>query len=126
MTGERGTVTVTHVADTGTWLVVLEGEHDAFTAPMLHAQTDAVWSQAAHVVVDLQAAVFIDASVIRWLVCASRTLNANGATMDLVEDACGVASRVLDVTGLRRAIIDPAPAATPNRSSSPLEPSELA
>jgi anti-anti-sigma factor len=119
MTRAGGTVAVTPPEGTDTWLVTLAGEHDTSTVPMLDLQTEPVWAEAAHVVVDLSRVEFIDSSVLGWLLRAARALEANGAArMELIEDPGGFASRILDITGLRRAITDPAPASEPTPASS--------
>jgi anti-anti-sigma regulatory factor len=91
-----GTVTVTHCDASGTWLVALQGEHDLATVPLLEKQTSPVWPACNVAVIDLSETLFIDSSVIKWLLRSERALEASGAfTLSIVEGAPGsVAARL--------------------------------
>lgn len=97
MIAEPATVTVTRLDGNGTWVVALEGEHDAFAVPLLEERTDGVWPTCSLALVDLTAATFVDAAVIRWLL-RNRAAAVTASMAVVVRPEC-VASRVLDLAG---------------------------
>ena len=83
-------------------VVVVEGEHDIYTAPTLRERLDEALERRGGVVVDLTKATFVDSSVLGALLDARR--RAHDATQGFVVcvgDAVepGV-RRILDITGL--------------------------
>jgi anti-sigma B factor antagonist len=83
-------------------VVVVEGEHDIYTAPTLRERLDEAIGRGAGVVVDLTAATFVDSSVLGALLDARRrSLDAGQGFVVSVGDAVepGV-QRILDITGL--------------------------
>jgi anti-anti-sigma factor len=51
----------------GTWVLLLEGEHDLATLPQLHQKMQQVCSEGTSVVIDLTRTTFIDCRVVGWL-----------------------------------------------------------
>jgi anti-sigma B factor antagonist len=83
-------------------VVVVEGEHDIYTAPTLRERLDEAIGRGAGVVVDLTGATFVDSSVLGALLDARRrSLDAGQGFVVSVGDAVepGV-QRILDITGL--------------------------
>ncbi len=83
-------------------VVVVEGEHDIYTAPTLRDRLDEAIARGGGVVVDLTAATFVDSSVLGALLDARRrTLDASQGFVVCVGEAVepGV-QRILDITGL--------------------------
>jgi anti-sigma B factor antagonist len=83
-------------------VVVVEGEHDIYTAPTLRERLDEALARRGGVVIDLTAATFVDSSVLGALLEARRrALEAEQGFVVCVGDAVepGV-QRILDVTGL--------------------------
>jgi anti-anti-sigma regulatory factor len=102
VTGAPGTVTVTRLDGNGTWLVALEGEHDAFTVPQVQQRTREVWATCTLAIVDLTAATFIDAAVLGWLLRARAATETRGpAAFAIVERPDCFAGYVFGITQLR-------------------------
>jgi anti-sigma B factor antagonist len=83
-------------------VVVVEGEHDIYTAPTLRERLDEALAREGGVVIDLTGATFVDSSVLGALLEARRrALEAEQGFVVCVGDAVepGV-QRILDVTGL--------------------------
>jgi anti-sigma B factor antagonist len=83
-------------------VVVVEGEHDIYTAPALRERLDEALERGGGVVVDLTAATFVDSSVLGALLDARRrALDADQGYVVCVGDQVepGV-QRILDITGL--------------------------
>ena len=83
-------------------IVVIEGEHDIYTAPTLRERLDESLDRGGGVVVDLTGATFVDSSVLGALLDARRrALDAHQGFVVCVGDAVepGV-QRILDITGL--------------------------
>ncbi len=83
-------------------VVVIEGEHDIYTAPALRERLDEALDRGGGVVVDLTGATFVDSSVLGALLDARRRAHEGGQGFvvcvgDTVEP--GV-RRILDITGL--------------------------
>jgi anti-sigma B factor antagonist len=92
-------------SDDGRAIVVISGEHDLYTAPNLRDQLEALREQGEGVVIDLSHATFIDSSVLGVLVEACRRAREEGVGCELaLRGGSEAVSRVLDVTGLRRAL----------------------
>jgi anti-sigma B factor antagonist len=83
-------------------VVVVEGEHDIYTAPTLRERLDEALGRGGGVVVDLTGATFVDSSVLGALLDARRrALEAGQGFVVCLGDAVepGV-QRILDITGL--------------------------
>src|SRR3954462_14802283 len=83
-------------------IVVVEGEHDIYTAPTLRERLDEALGRGGGIVVDLTAATFVDSSVLGALLDARRrAIEAGQGYVVCVGDAVepGV-QRILDITGL--------------------------
>ena len=83
-------------------VVVVEGEHDIYTAPTLRERLEEALGRGTGVVVDLTGATFVDSSILGALLDARRQAQERGvgyvvAIGDEVEP--GV-KRILDITGL--------------------------
>jgi anti-sigma B factor antagonist len=89
-------------SDGGVAVVVVEGEHDVYTAPSLSEQLDSLLKQRLPFVIDLTGATFVDSSVLRVLLEAKRQAEEAGIGFAVVlgGDDAGPVRRVLDVTGL--------------------------
>jgi len=86
----------------GVAVVVVQGEHDVYTAPTLSEQLDALLQEGLPVVVDLTPATFVDSSVLRVLLETRRQAEERGVgfAVALGQDDSGPVRRVLDITGL--------------------------
>jgi anti-sigma B factor antagonist len=83
-------------------VVVVEGEHDIYTAPTLRERLDEAIGRGGGVVVDLTRATFLDSSVLGALLDARRSaLEAGQGFVACVGESVepGV-QRILDITGL--------------------------
>src|SRR4051795_12097208 len=83
-------------------VVVVEGEHDIYTAPTLRDRLDEALGRGGGIVVDLTAATFVDSSVLGALLDARRrALESSQGFIVCVGDTVepGV-QRILDITGL--------------------------
>jgi anti-sigma B factor antagonist len=83
-------------------VVVVEGEHDIYTAPTLRDRLDEAIGRGSGIVVDLTGATFVDSSVLGALLDARRrALDAGQGFVVSVGDTVepGV-QRILDITGL--------------------------
>jgi anti-sigma B factor antagonist len=83
-------------------VVVVEGEHDIYTAPTLRDRLDEAIGRGGGIVVDLTGATFVDSSVLGALLEARRrALAAGQGFVVCVGQAVepGV-QRILDITGL--------------------------
>jgi anti-sigma B factor antagonist len=85
------------------WLVTLQGEHDASTAPAIRAQLKAILGTGTAVVVDLSTTSFIDSSVLAVLIDANRvTEEHEGKRFGLVVAGDTPPERLLGLVGLLR------------------------
>jgi len=83
-------------------VVVVEGEHDIYTAPTLRERLDEAIGRGGGIVVDLTGATFVDSSVLGALLAARRrALEAKQGFIVCVGASVepGV-QRILDITGL--------------------------
>ena len=83
-------------------VVVVEGEHDIYTAPTLRKRLDEAIGRGGGIVVDLTGATFVDSSVLGALLAARRrALEADQGFVVCVGASVepGV-QRILDITGL--------------------------
>jgi anti-sigma B factor antagonist len=83
-------------------VVVVEGEHDIYTAPTLRERLDEALNRGGGIVVDLTAATFVDSSVLGALLDARRrALEASqGFVVCVGETVEPGVQRILDITGL--------------------------
>ena len=106
-------------------LVVVEGEHDIYTAPTLRERLDEALGRGGGVVVDLTAATFVDSSILGALLDARRRAQEQqrGFVVSVGEAVEPGVQRILDITGLvpvlpvvngREAAIEAARAAAAN------------
>jgi anti-sigma B factor antagonist len=86
----------------GVAVVVVEGEHDVYTAPSLNEQLTPLLDERAPFVIDLTNTTFVDSSVLRVLLEAKRRAEELGLgfAIALGEDESGPVRRVLEITGL--------------------------
>jgi anti-sigma B factor antagonist len=86
----------------GVAVVVVEGEHDVYTAPSLSEQLDSLLEEGVPFVIDLTPTTFVDSSVLRVLLEARRRADERGVgfAVALGQDDSGPVRRVLDITGL--------------------------
>jgi anti-sigma B factor antagonist len=83
-------------------VVLVEGEHDVYTAPTLRERLQTVIEEGSPFVIDLTPATFLDSSVLRVLLEARRRAQEEGIGFAVALEkgnAAGV-ERVLEVTGL--------------------------
>src|SRR5215208_3842031 len=83
-------------------IVVVEGEHDIYTAPTLRERLEEALGKGGGVVVDLTGATFVDSSVLGALLDARRrALDASqGFVVCVGEQVEPGVRRILDITGL--------------------------
>ena len=83
-------------------VVVVEGEHDIYTAPTLRERLDEALARGGGVVIDLTTATFVDSSVLGALLDARRrALEAGqGFVVSIGEAVEPGVQRILDITGL--------------------------
>ena len=83
-------------------VVVVEGEHDIYTAPTLRERLDEAIARGAGVVVDLTGATFVDSSVLGALLDARRRAldGEQGFVVCVGDDVEPGVQRILDITGL--------------------------
>jgi anti-sigma B factor antagonist len=83
-------------------LVVVEGEHDIYTAPTLRERLDEALGRGGGIVVDLTGATFVDSSVLGALLDSRRrALEAGqGFVVCIGHTVEPGVQRILDITGL--------------------------
>jgi anti-anti-sigma factor len=83
-------------------IVVVEGEHDIYTAPTLRERLDEALGRGGGIVVDLTGATFVDSSVLGVLLDSRRrALEAGqGFVVCIGETVEPGVQRILDITGL--------------------------
>lgn len=83
-------------------VVVVEGEHDIYTAPALRERLDEALGKGGGMVVDLTAATFVDSSVLGALLDARRRAldGGQGFVVCIGEEVEPGVRRILDITGL--------------------------
>ena len=86
----------------GDVVVVVEGEHDIYTAPTLRERLDEAIGRGSGIVVDLTGATFVDSSVLGALLDARRRAlqGGQGFVVSVGEDVDPGVQRILDITGL--------------------------
>lgn len=86
----------------GVVVLVVEGEHDIYTAPTLRERLDDALGRGVGVVVDLTGATFVDSSILGALLDARRRAQEGEVSFVVAagsEVEPGV-QRILDITGL--------------------------
>ncbi len=89
-------------SEEGVVVVLVEGEHDIYTAPTLRERLEEALGRGGGVVVDLTGATFMDSSILGALLDARRRAQEAGTGFVVYVDADvepGV-QRILDITGL--------------------------
>jgi len=83
-------------------VVVVEGEHDIYTAPVLRERLEEALGRDLGVVVDLTAATFVDSSILGALLDARRRAQeqSRGFVVSVGSGAEPGVQRILDITGL--------------------------
>ncbi len=83
-------------------VIVVEGEHDIYTAPTLRERLDEALERGGGVVVDLTKATFVDSSVLGALLDARRRALDAGQpyVVSVGEEVEPGVRRILDITGL--------------------------
>ena len=83
-------------------IVVVEGEHDIYTAPTLRERLDEALARGGGIVVDLTGATFVDSSVLGALLDSRRrALEAGqGFVVCIGQTVEPGVQRILDITGL--------------------------
>ena len=83
-------------------VIVVEGEHDIYTAPTLRERLDESLSRGGGVVVDLTAATFVDSSILGALLDARRRAQEQGTgfVVSVGSEVEPGVQRILDITGL--------------------------
>lgn len=86
----------------GVVVVVIEGEHDIYTAPTLRQRLDEALGRGDGVVVDLTAATFVDSSILGALLDARRRAQEQetGYVVSVGSEVEPGVQRILDITGL--------------------------
>jgi anti-sigma B factor antagonist len=89
-------------AEPGVAIVVLEGEHELFSAPKLQRELDGLIGEGLAVVIDLAQATFLDSSVVAVFLRARDRAAAAGVPFSIVlDDSTGEpVQRMFEITGL--------------------------
>lgn len=92
-------------ADPSTRVVGLSGEQDAYSAPRLETELEALLDEAVAVVVDLTGATFLDSQSLSILLSARHHAEQSslGFTVVLPREPYTQVHRILEITGLIRA-----------------------
>lgn len=83
-------------------MVVLSGEHEAYTAEKLAGRFAGLLDEGVSIVVDLRTTTFVDSTVIGVLVARLRPLQAAGGSLTLVCRNANVL-RTFEICGIERA-----------------------
>jgi anti-sigma B factor antagonist len=83
-------------------VVVVEGEHDIYTAPTLRERLDEALGRGGGVVVDLTTSTFVDSSILGALLDARRRAqdSRQGFVVSVGDEIEPGVQRILDITGL--------------------------
>lgn len=86
----------------GVAIVMLEGEHELFSAPKLQRQLDGLIREGLSIVIDLTQATFLDSSVVAVLLRArERSDEARVPFSIVLDDSTGEpVRRMFEITGL--------------------------
>lgn len=117
-------------SEEGVVVVLVEGEHDIYTAPTLRERLEEALGRAQGMVVDLTGATFLDSSILGALLDARRRAQDAGIgfVVSVGDEVEPGVQRILDITGLvpvlpvingRAAAVAAAREAQPPAASSP-------
>jgi anti-sigma B factor antagonist len=104
--GYAGTMTEAQIErkrmDDGVGLVIVQGEHDLYTAPDLQRHLVEELAHSGIVVVDLTATSFVDSSIIGVLLETRQTASRDlkGFAVCLGDEADPSVQRIFEITGL--------------------------
>ena len=76
-------------------VVVVEGEHDIYTAPTLRERLDEALGKGGGIVVDLTAATFVDSSVLGALLDARRRASSSAPSTEESTNVAAVRSTTI-------------------------------
>src|SRR5262245_9565798 len=85
-------------------LVVLGGEHDLESAPLVERAASEALLTGLHLIVDLSPVQFIDSSIINLLVQLRNEANANDRRFNLVVGTAPSVKRTLEICGVLPAL----------------------
>ena len=88
------------VAGAGYARIVVAGDHDISTIPILAAASTEAVELSHQVIVDLEEATFVDSAVIHWLLTTRERVERRGGSMAIVAPPGSVSRHVLEVLGL--------------------------
>jgi anti-sigma B factor antagonist len=91
-------------SEPGVVIVVLEGEHELFTATKLQRRLEALIDEGLALVVDLTRATFLDSSIVSVLLRARERARDAGTSYAIVLDESSAypVRRMFEITGLDR------------------------
>jgi anti-sigma B factor antagonist len=97
----EGQIDVEHLSAT-TAAVVLRGEHDVYTVPMLRERLDELHARELFVIIDLSQTSFLDSSVLGAMLGATETARGQGKAVAVVlgDPPTDAVARIFEVTGL--------------------------
>jgi anti-anti-sigma factor len=81
-------------------LVVLGGEHDLNSAPLVERATDEALLTCSHLIVDISPVQFIDSSIINLLVQLKKNADAKDCRFNLVMGTAPGVERTLEICGV--------------------------
>jgi anti-sigma B factor antagonist len=89
-------------SEPGVAIVVLEGEHELFSAPKLQRQVEGLIGEGLSIVIDLTEATFLDSSVVAVLLRGRERADEAGVAFSIVlDDSTGEpVRRMFEITGL--------------------------
>ena len=93
------TVDVSHPSAEAT-LVVLGGEHDLASAPILRRTFETALTESDHLIIDLSGAEFIDSSTLAALYGARKRADETGRRFNLVLGTAPIVERALELSGI--------------------------
>jgi anti-anti-sigma factor len=85
-------------------LVVLGGEHDLNSAPLVEEATDEALRTCSHLIVDISPVQFIDSSIINLLVQLKKDADATACRFNLVMGTAPGVERTLEICGVLPAL----------------------
>jgi anti-anti-sigma factor len=85
-------------------LVVLGGEHDLNSAPLVEQATEEALRTSSHLIVDISPVQFIDSSIINLLVQLKKDADAKECRFNLVMGTAPGVERALEICGVLPAL----------------------
>jgi anti-anti-sigma factor len=85
-------------------LVVLGGEHDLDSAPLVEQATEDALLTCSHLIIDISPVQFIDSSIINLLVQLKRDADAKDCRFNLVMGTAPGVERALEICGVLPAL----------------------